>query len=162
MTPERARELFAYDPETGIMTNRVTRCNTARAGEAVGSDKGNGYLQVIVDGHNYLVHRLAWAIVTGEWPKKHVDHENTRRSDNRWINLRDATVSQNLQNARRRRDNRSGVKGVYWRKDKRKWCARAAVHGKVHYLGDYLTLAEAAAARRIGAERLHGEFARHA
>lgn len=90
----------------------------------------------------------------GEWPPSDLDHENRRRDDN-WIdNLRPATNSQNGMN-------KSGVRGVSFYPPTGKWRARISVDKREVYLGYFLTEAEAMAARREAAERLHGEFAGH-
>jgi hypothetical protein len=104
--------------------------------------------------------RFIWAIMTGDWPKSRVDHENTVRLDNKWTNLRLATASQNAANAGTRVNNTSGVKGVSWDKCCKKWFAKITVDGKQIYLGVFETLDGAASAYKEAAERHFGEFAR--
>ena len=59
--------LFNYDKDTGVLT-RKTRRGTAKAGSTAGSLNDQGYLTVMVDGHNQRVHRIAWLLATGAWP----------------------------------------------------------------------------------------------
>ena len=103
----RLHELFVYNPETGVLRRRKPRKNAAN-----GSLSTSGYLQSIIDGRLFHVHVIAWAMMTGEWPKDDVDHENGVRSDNRWTNLRAATHSQNCGNKKIHYNNSSGFKGV--------------------------------------------------
>jgi hypothetical protein len=94
---EYLRERFNYDPDTGVLTWR----NGQRAGHAVGY-LHRGYLLVtlVFHGRKYTlsVHRIIFAIVTGEWPPYDVDHRDGVRNNNRWNNLRACTRSENKQN----------------------------------------------------------------
>jgi hypothetical protein len=96
-TVERLRELFSYDAETGIVTRLVSASNCL-PGPLNG--RRASYLQIAVDGAPVMAHRLAWALVHGEWPdqRKHIDHINGNRTDNRLTNLRLVTNAQNCQN----------------------------------------------------------------
>lgn len=80
------------------------------------------------------------------------DHINRDRLDNRRINLRTATRSENNLNKGRRVDNLSGYTGVTWRKDARKWIAQLNINRKHIYLGRYESLEDALNARK-SAER---------
>jgi hypothetical protein len=90
-----------------------------------------------------------------------VDHINGDKLDNRRANLRLATIGQNRQNAARRKDNTSGVKGVSWKRGENKWRARIVVDGKERHLGLFDRLEDAERAVRTGREALHGAFTCH-
>lgn len=94
-------------------------------------------------------------LITG-WPL--VDHLNGNGLDNRRLNLRQATHSQNAMNRGMRSDNTSGYKGVGLRRGA--WTAEIYVHGVQHYLGRFLSAEEAARAYDAAAAELFGEFAR--
>lgn len=98
--------------------------------------------------------------MTGAWPEHKVDHWDRDGLNNRWANLRSATVSQNLQNSGIRADNTSGFKGVSWSSSRGKWVAQISIYGKRTPLGRYFIKDEAIAAYRAAAERHFGEFAR--
>jgi hypothetical protein len=101
-----------------------------------------------------LLHRQ----ILGE-PGQRVDHWNGNSLDCRRANLRPCTSSQNQANSRLRSDNRSGVPGVWWDKDKNKWEAYIKIAGRLKRLG-YFANKEDAIAARLAAERLYfGEFA---
>jgi hypothetical protein len=158
---KRAIQLFSYDPETGVLMNRINRGVNGRSGEMSGSifgKVGKQYLYVKVDYKRYLAHRLIWFLMTGAWPKDQIDHINGNRLDNRWINLRPATASQNSGNSKRRSDNSSGFKGVYWNKRDNKWQARIGADCK--YLGLFDCPAAAYFAYVIAADKRFGEYAR--
>jgi hypothetical protein len=89
-----------------------------------------------------------------------LDHKNGNGLDNRKENLRISTCSQNNQNRSKPKNNTSGIKGVYWNKRNKKWMARIQANHKVHYLGYFHELEDAATAYYNEAIRLHGEFAR--
>lgn len=73
------------------------------------------------------------------------DHINRDRLDNRKSNLRVCTHSMNLHNAKIRTDNKSGIKGVSWSKDKGKWRVAKVFQSKQYHLGYYTTLTQAGA-----------------
>jgi len=121
-----------------------------------------GYRQVVIDGRPYKAHRVAWFIVWGGWPKAQIDHINGIRNDNRLTNLREATPTENNRNVRRRRNNSSGVAGVWFEARSGKWVAVIKIAGRVTRLGSFRDLDEAAAARKAAEQHYFGEFARAA
>jgi hypothetical protein len=88
----------------------------------------------------------------------HTDHVNGNGLDNRRQNLRIVTPSQNLQNARLRRTNKSGSKGVSWDSQTKKWRAWICLNGqsntKFKSLGRFKTIKEAIKVRQE-AEKEH-------
>lgn len=145
---EKVRRLMAYDPETGILTRKVSACSTARAGDVVGWQRKDGYLRGRLDGRSYMLHRLAWLHYYGEWPANQIDHINGVRNDNRIANLRDVTHKQNSRNQRRKCTNLSGVTGVQWAAYAGKWRAFIRVDGKHLGIGYFDTIEAAAEARK--------------
>jgi hypothetical protein len=160
LTAERLREVLNYDPETGLFTWRKRTGRKGYVGKPAGClVKGEMRVNIGLDGKHYRAHRLAWFYVYGEWPSQEIDHINGDGSDNRMSNLRPANRLQNLVNKKCRRDNRSGVKGVTWHKQNRKWAAYIRVDGKNKYLGGFDDKYEAGRAYLAAAEKLWGEFA---
>lgn len=91
----------------------------------------------------------------------YVDHKNGIKLDNTRRNLRPATMSQNIANSKKHRDaETSSFKGVYYRKDTRKWSAKIIVHRREIYLGCFTSETEAAQAYNQAALAHFGEFAR--
>jgi hypothetical protein len=141
LTQTRLKELLLYNPETGVFIWLVRRGPCALAFSVAGSlntgtrHQGGGYRKICIDGAEYYAHRLAWFYMTGAWPKHKIDHEDLDRGNNRFLNLREATVSQNGGNCEKRSNNTSGFKGVSWNKNAQKWIANIQHQGKYKYLG---------------------------
>ena len=161
LTSEYVRSILDYDPETGVLKWKVTLSKRAVAGKTAGSIR-RGYVVVGIGGVHYQAHRLAYLIMTGEWPPDQTDHNGLDRSDNRWEKIRPATASQNSANVKAYSTNKSGCKGVSWCKCTKKWRATLTVKYKHICLGRYGTIEEAAAAYARGATEYFGEFARGA
>lgn len=98
--------------------------------------------------------------MTGDEPPEMIDHRDGDELNLRWENLRAATNGQNLQNAKLRRDNGSGVKGVHWDASHKKWRAVISVHKSHHHLGRFDTVADAETAILAARQHMHGDFAR--
>ena len=166
------RELLDYDAETGVFVwrprpremfpdERASKIwNTRYAGASAGTNSALGYRVIAIAQVEYLAHRLAWLYVHGEPMPSVLDHMDGDPSNNRIANLRAALQRQNIANAKLRDDNTTGAKGVHRQRNGR-FFARVTVGGVLHHLGTFDTVEEAAEARRDGAARLHGKFARH-
>jgi hypothetical protein len=158
VTAKRLRELLDYNPETGEFTWKV-KIKQVNRGDLAGSIKSNGYRNISIDRHEYGAHRLAWLYVHGCFPREYIDHINRNKQDNRLCNLREATAQQNTHNRRGDKDSKTGIKGVYPRRNGR--CFEAAImrDGKLNYLGQFPTREAASASYTAAARLLHGEFA---
>jgi|SRR5579859_3771226 len=156
-------EFFTYDPNTGEIRNKSNRSNRSRAVELSGDFGDRGYQRVGINGKNFYGHRIAWCMMTGEWPDKFIDHIDGVKSNNKWSNLRLATKSQNGANIGKYSRNNGGTskyKGVFRSKGKRLWVASITKNGKITRIGCFHTEEEAHAAYVQKAQEVHGEFAR--
>jgi Putative phage serine protease XkdF/HNH endonuclease len=88
-TPERLRELMDYDPLTGVFTAKVRTGGRVVPGTVLGTNNC-GYVRISVDGKLYYGHQLAFLFMTGSIPSE-IDHDDRKRGNNRWANLRDVT-----------------------------------------------------------------------
>jgi hypothetical protein len=150
---EKLRELFEYDPETGILKWADGR----RSGQIAGYTKPHGrtfYRIIEIEGVNYRAHIIAFALHRGRWPDLDIVHKNRNCLDNRADNLREASHTENMQNARRN----SEFKGVYTR-DKNP-AARIHILGKNVHLGAFKSKRDATLAYNRAAILAFGEFAR--
>lgn len=168
LTQEHLRQLFRYDPETGNLywlkrgvewfhrEQDMHRWNTCFAGRVAGGVRGAGHVFVAIQNRSYLVHRIIWAIVTGDWPKGEIDHINGNPADNRWSNLRDVSHKENQRNLRRETVSVSGCSNIYPQAGK----YRVKV-GRKH-IGYFSDLSEAKLARdnayrELGFHENHGK-----
>jgi hypothetical protein len=114
-----------------------------------------------VFGRPVLVHRLAFFWMYGVWPKDEIDHVNGTKDDNRLINIRPATRSQNERNKGPTRRNTSSHKGVFWSNRDQRWVAKIAVDGRqISIPGKFRTAVEASRAYQRYATQFHGQYAR--
>ena len=177
LPPGELATRVSYDPLTGILIfkpkdgcDRLTKTwNSRFAGKVAGSKVHGGYLElnlsVASTTYRLRAHRIAWALMTGEWLSREydIDHINGDPSDNSWVNLRRCLHHQNMRNQSRSVANTTGYKGVAERRDMKSgaiWQARITVGGKTQCLGHFDTAEDAARAYDLTALKLHGEFAR--
>jgi len=153
VTQELLKKLLSYNPDTGVFTW------VKRNGNIAGCPTCRGYVRISICRKTYRAHRLAWLYTHGSFPDNQIDHINGVRNDNRIINLRQATNTQNQQNKKISINNTSGIKGVCWHKTENKWIARIYIGGKPKRLGCFHDKNEAAAAYQKAAKKYFGEFA---
>jgi len=175
ITPELLRQLLDYDPDTGILTWKprpremfsskrgYSIWNAQHAGTPTGTKCKVGhssYLRFGVFKRSLWAHRVAWAIHHGEWPDGVIDHINQNGLDNRISNLRDTNHSVNARNSKLSDRNKSGVTGVFYVENRKKWMASIRINGKPNHLGMFKTKTEAIAARKTAETNLvaHDNF----
>lgn len=144
---DRAAKMVFYDAQTGVMTWRhkkvyskeQKRWNSRYAGKECGliSSKGYRAFGMRVSGIKFciLVHRLAFFMEHGMPPSLHIDHIDGNKLNNKVSNLRDVSVQVNLQNRDMQKNNTSGLTGVRWRDDQKKWQGRVIISKKEFHLG---------------------------
>lgn len=167
LTQEIVAKQLRYDADTGVLyrkpipeTNRLDRMrNTRFADKPITYQNSTGHIQLQINGHTYLAHRVIWLLVYGAWPTKDIDHVDGDRINNRLANLREATASQNACNIKVRSDNTSGYRGVYRSSVPGKWCAHIGHELQKIHLGTFNCITAAAIAHDLAAKRLHGDFA---
>lgn len=165
MSPADFARLLDYNPETGIFRWKVDiRCGAnkrlfRKAGDIAGSVSDSGYVVIRINYLLFYAHRIAWLLTHGKWPHECLDHINLDRSDNRIVNLREATDLQNRTNTAVRA--KSGFKGVVSPKHApNSYVAQISTNGRPRYLGTFRTPEEANAAYCQAAVAQFGEFAR--
>lgn len=142
LTQKRLKELLHYDPDTGIFTRKVKVQGRDIGSIAGGVDKG--YWRISVDGKRYRANRLAFLYMTGEFPKYFCDHINEIRLDDRWINLRDVTNSQNLLNRKNANiDSKTGLKGIHWCNERNAYVVSLTINKHKKNLGRYKAIEDA-------------------
>lgn len=131
--------------------------------EAGHIDKSTGYRDISLDGRSYYAAKLAWLYMFGEYPECVVDHINRIRDDDRLVNLRLATQSQNIANSGMFAHNTSGIKGVYFYESRKAkgwapWWAYITHERKRISLGYFFSKEDAAFARSEAEVNLFGDF----
>lgn len=144
---------YFFNPEIGCFY----RIRRGEIGKAVGY-YGKKYATLNVKGRSYLIHRLAWLYVYGEFPDGDIDHINGITKDNRIQNLRCATRQQNSWNRKKAANNTSGFKGVSFCKRTGLYVAQAKQDGRVIVLGRFPTPEEASDKYECFAKNRRGDF----
>lgn len=114
------------DPVHGLTTNCWLWTGATNLG---------GYGLFSLDGAHMKAHRASYMLFVGQIPPgQFVDHRCHRRNCIRPDHLRPVTRSQNTQNVLKYRNNKSGVKGVYYEQETGKY--RVIIRkGGVNYQG---------------------------
>lgn len=89
---------------------------------------------------------------------KLVDHINHNSLDNRKENLRICNRKENARNSRLSKRNTSGIKGVSWNSDIKKWVSSIRINGKNTVLGRFKSLKSAKNAYEKVGLKYHKEF----
>lgn len=133
--------------ETIIDTNKLDQVMSVDTtwGMHFAPNTGSFYCRAAVKNSNgkidtVLLHRLVMGFPEG----KVVDHINGDTLNNTTKNLREATISENLQNrSGANKNSKSGVRGVYWHKQDEMWQVKMRVNGTSKHIGLYETILEA-------------------
>ncbi|MGA4647815.1 HNH endonuclease [Citrobacter portucalensis] len=154
-------ELIKCDEFPGITYNKDTgQFFGTKTTNPVGRMHNKGYWRITHANKCYLAHRLAWFFCYGVWPKE-IDHIDNNKLNNSIGNLREVTHQLNQLNMPLRSNNTSGVKGVNWDKQRKRWRGRVIINGKYFTAGYFKEIEDAEVAIRALRERVHGEFTNH-
>ncbi len=160
LTQEELKTQLHYNPETGIFIRLISGGNNKyKVGSVAGGFDALGYIAINISGKKYKAHRLAWFYIHGEWPKDKIDHINCIRSDNKIKNLRESTQQENCFNSCKRKNNKTGYKGVVLTKTG-KYKACATLNYKNINLGYYENAKDAYMAYINFAKKNHKDFYR--
>lgn len=171
ITVEDIKDVLIYEPDTGNFywkekslnhfpdERAMKSWNTKYSGKQAGNRTGTNYIHINIKNKLYYAHKLAFHLMHGYMPSI-VDHINRDKRDNRILNLRPATASQNQINKTVQRNSSTGAKGVNaFHTGNKRWRARIQVDKKKIHLGYFTTKEEASEAYRRAAIIYHGEYA---
>ena len=172
---EYLHECFFYDPDTGLLTWRPDRPEShfARpnvlglyrsryAGWVVKAKTQAGYIVASLDNRKHYAHRIIWKMMTGEEPET-IDHIDRDPANNRWANLRAATLIE--QSANKRAAHRVNIglpKGVTFVTRRAHMSKPYMAFFKSRGLGYFATPEEAHEAWAAVARPAQGQFFRRA
>lgn len=179
-TPDAAylRECFEYDAVNGVLSWRERpqshfasaatqadfnrRWAGKRAGAAARQRYGSARILVKVNSGTFQAARLIWAMQTGRAKFGLIDHIDGDATNNRWDNLREATVVQNGQNRKQTSAGAGGVVGVTLCRRTGKWRAGVTLNKQFVWLGHYEHHQDAVEKVTAFKREHFGEFGRHA
>lgn len=136
ITYERLIEILDYDPETGIFTWKVDKSLRAKKGSVAGCNI-EGYISIGIDGKNYRASILAWLYTYKKYPEHKITHIDKNRKNNKIKNLRGKTKQGYIKKPKLKKDNKSGVNGIFFEERRNKWVAQIMVKRKNIYLGSF-------------------------
>lgn len=118
--PENIGDYVYYDTSSSSFLRwKIKSSFRTNIGDMAGSlDKSRGYYRIMINGKSYKNHRIVFFLHHGYCPKV-LDHIDGRTENNNINNIREATTEQNNQNAKVRKDNSCGVKGIYTHRRKK-------------------------------------------
>lgn len=158
------KKRLRYFPKTGLFiwlpwADNGQKWNTRRAGKVAGGLHGK--YMAINFGFGYTpYHKLAVLYMKGVYPKFGPDHKDLNTLNNKWRNLRPATVQENNCNRRMHRNNSIGHKNITL-SPSGKFKVHVMKNRKQLYLGSHPTLDVALKVAAKARKKLFGEFARH-
>lgn len=147
MNIDTLNSLFKYDPETGNIY-WIAKGKGKIKKKPAGTVLYSGYIGICVGPQRIQAHRIAWALHNQSWPKDQIDHINGIKTDNRIVNLREATNAQNGKNLKISKANKSGTKGVCYENYTQKWKAYIRVNYKNIVLGRFADIKDAIKIRK--------------
>ena len=166
--PGNIGEYLAYDETSKTGLRRIKLLENSKTvsigDEAGGLNKTSGYYGTRFNGKRYRNHRIIFFLHHGYCPDV-IDHIDNQKTNNKIDNLREASLSQNQHNAKIRKDNSTGIKGLskltnlagneYW------MCVIKGIPTK--YFRKDLPNSRALAEKWLidNREELHGEFTNH-
>jgi len=155
VTQAKLKELFDY--KSGALYWKDNHGAQKIVGKLAGSESSSGYFIVGIEQKYYLIHRLIYCWHHGDLPVV-IDHIDGNIKNNKIENLRNTDKTANTWNAKIRKDNKTGVKGVYWHKGR--WMAQIRANKKTYrkVCINQIDAIDFIKQKRI---ELHKEFANH-
>lgn len=161
------RRLLRYEHESGELfwTGAPwagSNCHASAGARAGNENTGtkNIYRHIGVGRHRYYEHRVAFAMYHGRWPNGPIDHIDGDGRNNAIVNLRESSSVDNGRNSKLKSNNTSGINGVYWSTESKRWVAKIKVGVGSISLGYFKSKGDAALAREA-ANRKYGYHLGH-
>lgn len=143
-----------FDYKNGVLYWNSDRKKGQKAGWVERRHK-TFYVRISYKNQRFYGHQIAFFLKKGFCPKI-IDHKNGNGLDNRIVNLREASSTDNILNSRKRENTTSKHKGIIFYRGR--WLARITIKGKQINLGTFLTEKEAFQARRKATKENYSSF----
>lgn len=152
---------LSYSIVTGHFYWLKKRNWATEVGSIAGALNAEGYRYIKFKGKSYSASLLAFFYLYGRWSEYEVDHKNRIKDDNSWLNLREATSSENSRNSFKSKG--QYLVGVFRTKDspnklKKTFGAQIQSPEGHKHLGVYYTELEAHEAYKKASVEYFGEF----
>lgn len=158
LTQDYLHQIFDYK-DGNLYWKSDMRANK-RNGFIAGSDcESNRYIATQINGKKYKNHRLVFLYHHGYFPKM-IDHIDNNTKNNKIENLREVCFVKNQYNAKIRKDNKSGCKGVIFNKASKKWYVQLTINKQKKHFGIYSDIDYAKFVAEAMRYKYHKEFAR--
>lgn len=163
-TQEELTNIFDYNAEDGSLIWREKPSQIVKSKSIAGGvsdSNGKQYCRVKLGGKKYLAHRIIYKMVYGDFDESlEIDHIDHNGLNNKIDNLRLVSHIENTQNQLKRIDNTSGMVGISWDKNIKKWRTYINANKNFIYLGSFNDIKEAVMTR-MHAEILFGFHPNH-
>lgn len=159
---EQLGRMFRLNADGSLTWLSISKYHAEKVGTEAGTPMpthaGKAYWGVQINGRKAKRSHIVFCLTHGRWPEGQIDHINGNSLDDRPCNLREATVTQNAWNHKRRAKTSPTPMGVRRWTDSR-FQARIAVNKKQISLGVFKTAEEASVAYQRARREYFGEFA---
>lgn len=120
---------------------------------------GSGYFYLQRNGEKIALHIWIWIQHYGKHPNGWIDHIDGNKENNDISNLRECSPQENNWNSRIKSSNTSGVKCVYWHKQRQKWAVQIRTKSGRQSFGLHEDMEFAELVASEARAKYHGEFA---
>ena len=156
--PQLVNDRLDYNCSTGVFTWKYKNKSHPRLYGQKAGFLNYGYLIIKINSIPFRAHRIAWFIMTGNQPQT-IDHINGNKSDNRFVNLRNVTPSENAKN-HGKKFNKSNLPCGVRLLPSGKYQARIACNKIVYHLGSFYDSESAEQVYLLKRKDLFKEYAR--
>jgi len=155
---ELFKKHFIYEPLTGLLYRKMFNRKECEPKLIIPNQKrGRFYPTTSINQKDFLYHRICYAIHHNRSYFGIIDHINSDKLDSRANNLREISNSDNIFRAGIRKNNSTGVTGVFFNKSSRTWSARLCCNWVNEGLGTFKTKGEAVKARKDAELKRHSK-----
>lgn len=163
ITQEFLKSILHYDQDTGEMIwIKPNKYHCELLGKIAGcparANKDKIYWNIQILGKKYKRSRIAWMWMTGSFPKDCIDHKDGNSLNDKWENLREASVLENSWNHKTRKRKYDFPMGVR-QSVSGKYVARISHLKRQFTIGTFDTVKEARDAYMKEREKRFGQFA---